>query len=489
MICFENVSFQYESERHPALREFTHSIAKGELVLLLGPSGCGKTTITRLLNGLVPHFYEGELKGIVRIGGRTTTETTIQSLADIVGSVFQDPRSQFFATDVTSEIAFSCENAGLPRNEIHRRVENASRKLGIESLLGRSIFALSSGEKQAVAVASVYAFAPSVIVMDEPSPNLDPMATQKLREIIQALRTDGFTIVISEHRIHYLTDLVDRAIFIQNGKMIQEFQKDAFQAITNAEANKLGLRSFYLDALPVPNQPSFKTDIVALELEQVTAGYTAQQPVIQNLNLKVNQGEILGIVGHNGVGKTTLLETICGLQKERSGQIKFHGIHLTPKKRIQETYLVMQDSDYQLFTESVESELLLEHENDPEAIAKANGILQNMGLDELRERHPASLSGGQKQRLSIAVAYQKNASVICFDEPTSGLDFKNMLRVRNLFQEMATEGKTLLVISHDYEFLLATCQRVLCLFDDYRSECFAVTEQTKEHLADVMQMR
>lgn len=248
MICFENVSFQYESERHPALREFTHSIAKGELVLLLGPSGCGKTTITRLLNGLVPHFYEGELKGIVRIGGRTTTETTIQSLADIVGSVFQDPRSQFFATDVTSEIAFSCENAGLPRNEIHRRVENASRKLGIESLLGRSIFALSSGEKQAVAVASVYAFAPSVIVMDEPSANLDPMATQKLREIIQALRTDGFTIVISEHRIHYLTDLVDRAIFIQNGKMIQEFQKDAFQAITNAEANKLGLRSFYLDA-------------------------------------------------------------------------------------------------------------------------------------------------------------------------------------------------------------------------------------------------
>ena len=171
-------------------------------------------------------------------------------------------------------------------------------------------------------MASVYAFAPSVIVMDEPSANLDPMATQKLREIIQALRTDGFTIVISEHRIHYLTDLVDRAIFIQNGKMIQEFQKDAFQAITNAEANKLGLRSFYLDALPVPNQPSFKTDIVALELEQVTAGYTAQQPVIQNLNLKVNQGEILGIVGHNGVGKTTLLETICGLQKERSGHPK-----------------------------------------------------------------------------------------------------------------------------------------------------------------------
>ena len=489
MICFENVSFQYESEKRPSLKEFTYSITKGKLILLLGPSGSGKTTITRLINGLVPHFYEGELKGSIQIDGRSTTDTTIQNLADAVGSVFQDPRSQFFATDVTSEIAFSCENAGLPRDEIHRRVQNAAKKLGIDSLLGRSIFALSSGEKQAVAVASVYAFAPSVIVMDEPSANLDPMATKKLREIIQALRSDGFTVVISEHRTHYIIDLVDRALLIQDGKLVREYQKSAFQSLTNAEANAMGLRSFYLDELQVPKHPLTKLNTVALELEQVTAGYTVQHPVIRNLNLKVFQGEILGIVGHNGVGKSTLLETICGLQKEQSGQLKFRGNHLAPKQRIKETYLVMQDSDYQLFTESVESELLLEYEQDPAAVVKANRILQNMGLDEFRERHPAALSGGQKQRLSLAVAYQKNASVICFDEPTSGLDFQNMLRVRDLFFKMAEEGKTLLVISHDYEFLLATCQRVLCLFDDYRSECFAITEQNKEHLADVMQTR
>lgn len=489
MICFENVSFQYESEKQLALKNFTHSIAKGELILLLGSSGCGKTTITRLINGLIPHFYEGELKGDVQIDGRSTTDTTIQCLADTVGSVFQDPRSQFFATDVTSEIAFSCENAALPRDEIHHRVQNAARKLGIESLLGRSIFALSSGEKQTVAIASVYAFAPQIIVMDEPSANLDTMATQKLREIIQALHSEGFTIVISEHRIHYLTDLVDRALLIEDGKLVQEYQKGSFQALTNAEANEMGLRSFYLDSLQVPRQLSLKRDTVALELERVTVGYTARQPVIQDLDLKVYQGEILGIVGHNGIGKSTLLETICGLQKEQSGVLKFHGNRLTPKQRIQETYLVMQDSDYQLFTESVESELLLEHEHDSEAVAKANEILRNMGLDEFRERHPASLSGGQKQRLSIAVAYQKNASVICFDEPTSGLDFQNMHRVRHLFQKMAAEGKTLLVISHDYEFLVATCERVLCLFDGYRSECFAVTEQNKKRLAEVMQTR
>lgn len=204
MISFDNVSFQYESEKELALEQFTNHISKGELILLLGASGCGKTTITRLINGLVPHFYDGNLTGEIQINKCSTQNSTIQSLADIVGSVFQDPRSQFFATDVTAEIAFSCENAGLAREEIKERVTLSAKRLGISHLLDRSIFALSSGEKQAVAVASVYAFAPQIIVMDEPSANLDPMATQKLREIIQTLRKEGFTIVISEHRIHYL---------------------------------------------------------------------------------------------------------------------------------------------------------------------------------------------------------------------------------------------------------------------------------------------
>ena len=219
MICFENVSFQYESERHPALREFTHSIAKGELVLLLGPSGCGKTTITRLLNGLVPHFYEGELKGIVRIGGRTTTETTIQSLADIVGSVFQDPRSQFFMTDTTRELAFGCENMGLSREETVERITKAAKDLELADYLNRSIFALSSGEKQQIAVGSVYALSPKVYIFDEPSANLDYAATKRLAEIMGKLKQDGYTIFVVEHRFYYLRNLIDRAFLIQDGKV------------------------------------------------------------------------------------------------------------------------------------------------------------------------------------------------------------------------------------------------------------------------------
>ena len=456
MICFENVSFQYESERHPALREFTHSIAKGELVLLLGPSGCGKTTITRLLNGLVPHFYEGELKGIVRIGGRTTTETTIQSLADIVGSVFQDPRSQFFATDVTSEIAFSCENAGLPRNEIHRRVENASRKLGIESLLGRSIFALSSGEKQAVAVASVYAFAPSVIVMDEPSANLDPMATQKLREIIQALRTDGFTIVISEHRIHYLTDLVDRAIFIQKGKIVQIFSGDEFRNLSDEQRIRMGLRSLVHPVLELPpaDPPGAQE---GLSVENLSCAFD-KQPVFSGLGFSAKRGEVLGIVGHNGAGKTTMTRCLCGLLKEVDGTVRLDGQTLKAKQRNKASFCVMQDVNHQLFSDSVWNECeLAQPDCPPERIEE---ILRSFDLLDFKDRHPMALSGGQKQRLAVATAILSDKDVLVFDEPTSGLDYHRMLEVSNMIRKLNDENKVIIIVSHDFEFLGRTCDKI-----------------------------
>lgn len=489
MITFDNVSFRYGTEEQFALKNFSNKICKGELVLLVGASGCGKTTITRLMNGLSPHFYDGQLSGDIQIKGNSTYNTTIQNLADVVGSVFQDPRSQFFATDVTDEIAFSCENAGLSREEMRKRVTVAAERLGISHLLDRSIFALSSGEKQAVAVASVYAFAPEIIVMDEPSANLDPMATQKLREIIQILHKEGFTIVISEHRIHYLLDLVDRVFLIRNGEFITEYSGQEFQRLSNVSANGLGLRSLHLDELSVERAGVKASKSVALEIEQLTVDYIKGHPIIQNMNVQIGVGEILGIVGHNGVGKSTLLETICGLKKERSGRLLFHGKALSPKERIKETYLVMQDSDYQLFTESVENELCLENEDDSAVKTKALNLLREMDLEQFRERHPASLSGGQKQRLSVAVAYMKNASIVCFDEPTSGLDYQNMMRVHKLFRKMADEGKTMIVISHDYEFLLATCERILCIYDNYKTECFELSEQNKVRLTEAMRTR
>ena len=227
MIRIEDVSFRYSNSKDDALEHITLHIHKGEFVVLLGSSGCGKTTITRLINRLVPEFFEGELEGKIYIDGQDTSDMDIQDLAGIVGSVFQDPRSQFFATDTTAEIAFSCENVGLPREELCCRIERAANDLQITRLLERSIFELSSGEKQSIAIASVYALSPKILVLDEPSANLDSATTQHLMKILDSLKKQGYTIVISEHRVHYLKDIADRAILIENGKIKKEARRNA----------------------------------------------------------------------------------------------------------------------------------------------------------------------------------------------------------------------------------------------------------------------
>ena len=256
MIRIEDVSFRYSNSKDDALEHITLHIRKGEFVVLLGSSGCGKTTITRLINRLVPEFFEGELEGKIYIDGQDTSDMDIQDLAGIVGSVFQDPRSQFFATDTTAEIAFSCENVGLPREELCYRIERAANDLQITRLLERSIFELSSGEKQSVAIASVYALSPKILVLDEPSANLDSAATQHLMKILDSLKKQGYTIVISEHRVHYLKDIADRAILIENGKIKKEIRGEDFRNLSNKEANAMGLRSINLLSVSLQSSDS-----------------------------------------------------------------------------------------------------------------------------------------------------------------------------------------------------------------------------------------
>ncbi len=485
MIHIKNVSFRYASCKEYALRTINLHIRKGEFVVLLGSSGCGKTTITRLINGLVPEFFEGELEGIVTVDGLNTAELDIQDLSDTVGSVFQDPRSQFFATDTTAEIAFSCENAGLPRDELCQRIEKAAKDLQITKLLDRSLFELSSGEKQAVAIASVYAFSPKILVLDEPSANLDSAATKHLQAILDTLKKSGYTIVISEHRIHYLQNLADRALYIENGTIARELSGEEFSRMTNGEANKIGLRSLDLTSLTTQNRSDSPKDSL-LCLDGISFDYKKGNGLLKDISFSVGKGEIVGIVGHNGVGKSTFLELLCGLKKETAGKILLNGTYIKPKTRVKNTYLVMQDSDYQLFTESVEKELYLGNRKDSALLEKGSRILKRMGLSEFMERHPASLSGGQKQRLCIAVSYMKNAGIICFDEPTSGLDYPNMKSVTALLREMAADGKTILLISHDYEFLLSACTHICHLEKGTVADYFAVSEGTTSKLYGIL---
>ena len=222
MIELQNISYSYQQGRkEQSLKAIDLTIRDGECVLLCGKSGCGKTTITRLLKGMIPNFYDGEIEGNVLLDGENLLDLPMFEIAQKVGTVFQNPRTQFYTVNTTSEIAFGCENLAIPPEEIKARIEQTARDLKIESLLNRSIFALSGGEKQIIAFASIYAMSPQVYVLDEPSSNLDAQAIEKIRNILTLLKKQGKTIVIAEHRTYYLKDLVDRAVYLDNGKIFR----------------------------------------------------------------------------------------------------------------------------------------------------------------------------------------------------------------------------------------------------------------------------
>lgn len=458
MIKIDHISFSYgeENENTGGVRDIDLNIEDGQFVVLCGESGCGKTTVTRLINGLIPHYYEGKMTGEVWVNGAKVSEQPLYDTAAVVGSVFQNPRSQFFNVDTTSEITFGCENLGQPEKDIRERLAKTVRDFRLEKLMDRNIFHLSGGEKQKIACAGVSIMEPNVLVMDEPSSNLDAASILDLRKILAFWKSQGKTIIVSEHRLYYLRGLADRFIYLADGQVSHDYSAAEFEQLTEQQRSDMGLRTFALERLLPPVLPQqAKT---ALALRNFHFAYKNEPETLHIMDCEIPTNRIVGIIGNNGAGKSTFSRCFCGLEK-RCGEIVWNGKKYRPKDRLNTCYMVMQEVNHQLFTESVLDEVLISMEEANQK--RAEEILSRLDLLDFKDRHPMSLSGGQKQRGAIASVIASKRSILFFDEPTSGLDYKHMKEVANVLRQVRDTGITVYVITHDLELILDCCTDIV----------------------------
>lgn len=470
MIQIENVNFKYAETQASSLCNVYLKVPDGQCVLLCGESGCGKTTLTRLINGLIPHYFEGSLQGTVQVNGLDVTKAELYETAKIVGSVFQNPRSQFFCVDTTSELAFGCENMGMPESEIHSRINKTVQELKIQSLLDRDIFELSGGEKQKIACGSVSALSPDVLVLDEPTSNLDVEAIEELKKTIQLWKKKGKTVIIAEHRLHWLMDVCDRVIYLKNGKITMDLPAEQFYALSTEQISQMGLRSLRME-LPSSAQ-TFMETADKIELRDFSFAYD-KEPILQISSLTLPKGAVIAVIGSNGAGKSTFTHCLCGLEKHFKGFAIMDGKTRRRKELLKGSYMVMQDVNHQLFCESVNEEVRLgmKKENEPNVTA----VLMKMDLTDLVERHPMSLSGGQKQRVAVASAILSDKSLLVFDEPTSGLDRRHMEQTAELISSLKGE-KTILIVTHDLELIAQCCTHILHLEHGATKECYPLNQ-------------
>lgn len=458
VIRASELSYSYPDSSE-GIKKIDFDIAEGETVLLTGNSGSGKSTLLKCLNGLAPTITEGELKGILRVYGDDYSKLKMHELNKKIGSVFQNPRSQFFTDNTTAELVFPMENYGFPKEKMERRLKELTSTFGIEDLMDRDIYSLSSGERQMLALASSLTMHQKVLLFDEPSANLDYGNAMKLGRIIGDLKKKGYTIIVADHRFYYLKGILDKVLFMDNGNLVVYRSEEEFIS------SSYNTRSFDLFSIDIPCKPHVEEHKTVVSVNNVS-----YKDILKDISLDIKLNEVTAFVGSNGVGKTTLAKLLCKSIKPDKGKIKTQCL----------PFFVMQDPDYQLFGTSVENELMLV-KNDPEAIDRC---INYLGLLPYKYAHPFDLSGGQKQRLQIAMAMLCGKEVIIFDEPTSGLDVESMHKVADEIIKLK-DNAAVIVISHDYEFLRYVADRIVYIADSTIKNDFYLDDDSLSGLNNI----
>ena len=451
-----NFGFTFAGTERRVLRNISPDIFPGEFVVIAGPSGCGKSTLARAMSGHIPHVIEGEVEGSIRIDGIESRSLDLSDIACRVSLCQQDPEAQFCTLTVRDEVSFGPENLALPLTEVARRVGASLEAVDGSHLKERDIFCLSGGEQQRVAIASMLAMEPEVLILDEPTSSLGPDAASEVWTAVEKLRaTRKTTIVVIEHRFERLLTLADRMIVMNHGEVVLDGKADAvheqFQQMTQPE-------------WPAPSLCPAAKARRSLRVRNLSFSY-GKKEVLSGVSLDACSGEFIGIIGPNGSGKTTFLSCLAGLERPSAGEIEVEGFDVK-ETRVSDIArkigFVFQIPDHQLFERTVADEVSFASRNfGIDRVPEAQELMREYDLLPYSARHPFKLSQGEKRRLNLCSVLPHDPATILLDEPFIGQDVANRARILSDLMRLRSAGRTIVMVSHDMEIAFKYCDRIV----------------------------
>lgn len=458
LIAIENLHYTFDGSPAPALDAIKLSVKPGDFIIITGPSGCGKSTLALAMGGYLFQQYAGQIRGTVTVAGMDARTTPVYEIADVVGLVQQNPASQFCTLTVRDEVAFGLENRCLPPAQIRRRMERALTITGAAHLIHRTLSTLSGGEQQKVAIASVLALHPQVLILDEPTSNLDPTATAEIFEVVQRMRAEvGLALIVIEHKTGYLRRYNPRLIAMEAGRIVRD------GPLVESDVGKTPRPS----EPPTPPAPDQAPVVAQTRDLHVTYG---EQTVLHNLSVTIRRGEFVAVMGDNGSGKTTLLHTLLGLTPPERGAVQNlgHDVSQTPVSQLaREVGFVFQNPDHQLFAPTVWEEATLAARNfgllDAAREAEIRRMLTRAGLAGRADDHPYRLSYGEKRRLNLISVLGYRPKLLLLDEILIGQDRKNVAYLMTQLAEAVRTGTTVVMVNHNPAITRHYANRVLFL--------------------------